>query len=181
MDELVFFVPKRYADHRGFFSETYSALKFQKLGVPLDFVQDNQSISIETGTVRGLHFQSPPYAQGKLVRCGFGAIFDVAVDIREGSPTYGQWRGYELSAENGAQLYVPPGFAHGFITLSPMSEVLYKCTAYYHPESEGCVRWDDPELGINWPIKSSPVLSEKDQAALTLRELKTPFRFGVNS
>ena len=117
----------------------------------MDFLQDNHSFSWEPGTLRGLHFQAPPNAQGKLVRCGKGAIFDVAVDIRKGSPTFGHWDGYELTEENGHQLYVPVGFAHGFLTLKPKSEIVYKCTDYYDPEAQGSIRWDDPSIGIKWP------------------------------
>ena len=123
--------PVRHRDHRGFFGETYSRRIYTDLGVGVEFVQDNQSLSRAVGTLRGLHFQAPPNSQGKLVRCGRGAIFDVAVDIRCGSPTYGEWKGYTLTAENGLQLYVPIGFAHGFVTLEADSEIVYKCTDYY--------------------------------------------------
>ena len=139
------------------------------------FVQDNHSVSAAVGTVRGLHFQAPPHAQAKLVRCGRGAIFDVAVDIRRGSPTYGHWVGYTLSAENGAQLYIPAGFAHGFATLEPNSEIIYKCSDYYAPETEGALRWDDPEIGIDWPVTGNAILSEKDTAAPLLADLDSPF------
>lgn len=127
------------------------------------------------GTVRGLHFQAPPNAQAKLVRCGRGAIFDLAVDIRRGSPTYGQWFGYELSAANGVQLYIPEGFAHGFVTLEPASEIIYKCSDYYAPKTEGSLRWDDPEIGIDWPLTGDPILSEKDAEAPLLAEFDSPF------
>ena len=120
--------PNRHGDHRGFFAETYSRRKYFEYGIDIEFVQDNHSISKEVGTLRGLHFQALPHAQAKLVRCGRGALFDVAVDIRRGSPTYGKWEGFELTAENGHQVYVPIGFAHGFITLEPDSEIVYKCT-----------------------------------------------------
>lgn len=169
--------PKRFGDHRGFFAETYSQRAYATLGVDADFVQDNHSLSAAVGTVRGLHFQAPPHAQAKLVRCGRGAIFDVAVDIRRGSPTYGRWAGYTLSAENGAQLYIPAGFAHGFATLEPNSEIVYKCSDYYAPETEGSLRWDDPDIGIDWPITSAPVLSEKDAAAPLLADFDSPFTF----
>jgi dTDP-4-dehydrorhamnose 3,5-epimerase len=129
--------PDRFGDHRGFFAETYSRRVYAELGIDVEFVQDNHSLSAAVGTVRGLHFQMPPHAQAKLVRCGRGAIFDVAVDIRKGSPTFGQSVGYELSAENGAQVFVPAGFAHGFMTLQPDSEIIYKCSDYYAPETEG--------------------------------------------
>ncbi|RUT29964.1 dTDP-4-dehydrorhamnose 3,5-epimerase [Arsenicitalea aurantiaca] len=169
--------PKRFGDHRGFFAETYSRRLFEGLGVNVEFLQDNHSLSATVGTVRGLHFQAPPYAQAKLVRCGRGAIFDVAVDIRRGSPTYGNWVGYELSSENGAQLYVPTGFAHGFVTLEPDSEIIYKCSEYYAPETEGALRWDDLAIGIDWPITGEAILSEKDATAPLLAEFNSPFEF----
>ncbi|MBL3560634.1 dTDP-4-dehydrorhamnose 3,5-epimerase [Rhodovulum sulfidophilum] len=169
--------PRRHGDHRGFFAETYSQRAYAALGVGATFVQDNHSVSAAVGTVRGLHFQAPPAAQAKLVRCGRGAIFDVAVDIRRGSPTYGRWAGYTLSAENGAQLYIPVGFAHGFATLEPDSEIIYKCSDYYAPETEGALRWDDPDIGIKWPLTSASVLSEKDAAAPLLAGFNSPFTF----
>ena len=171
----------RHSDPRGFFAETYSRAKYFELGINVNFVQDNHSLSKELGTLRGLHFQAPPHAQAKLVRCGRGAIFDVAVDIRRGSPTYGQWKGYELTAENGDQLYVPVGFAHGIFTLEPDSEIVYKCSDYYAPETEGAILWNDPELGINWPTEAEPILSEKDAVAPLLSDLESPFIFGENS
>ena len=167
--------PKRFGDHRGFFAETYSRQKYAALGIEAEFVQDNHSLSVDMGTVRGLHFQSPPHAQGKLVRCGRGAIYDVAVDIRAGSVTYGAWVGYTLSAENGHQLYVPPGFAHGFMTLEPDSEIIYKCTDYYAPAAEGSLLWNDPDIGIDWPLEVQAILSEKDARAPRLKDFETPF------
>ena len=167
--------PKRFGDHRGFFAETYNRRVYTELGVDVEFVQDNHSLSAAVGTVRGLHFQAPPRAQAKLVRCGRGAIFDVAVDIRRGSPTYGRWVGYTLSAANGAQLYIPAGCAHGFATLEPDSEIVYKCSDYYAPETEGSLRWDDPDIGIDWPVTGEAVLSEKDAEAPLLAELDSPF------
>ncbi|MAV46425.1 MAG: dTDP-4-dehydrorhamnose 3,5-epimerase [Alphaproteobacteria bacterium TMED89] len=169
--------PRRFGDHRGFFAETYSQRTCAALGIDVTFVQDNHSLSAALGTVRGLHFQAPPHAQAKLVRCGRGAIFDVAVDIRRGSPTYGHWAGYTLSAENGAQLYIPAGFAHGFATLEPDSEIIYKCSDYYAPETEGALRWDDPDIGIAWPLTGAPVLSEKDAAAPLLADFNSQFTF----
>ncbi|NRQ10057.1 dTDP-4-dehydrorhamnose 3,5-epimerase [Aliiroseovarius sp. xm-v-208] len=143
-------------------------------GVDIDFVQDNHSLSAQVGTVRGLHFQSPPHAQDKLVRCGKGRLFDVAVDIRKGSPTYGQWVGEELSFENGKQLLVPKGFLHGFMTLEPDTEIIYKCSDYYAPECDGAVRWDS--CGIDWPLEvAAPVLSEKDKVAPLLSDFDSPF------
>lgn len=179
--ELIHINPQRHGDHRGFFAETYSRRKYSELGIDFEFVQDNHSLSREVGTLRGLHFQTPPHAQAKLVRCGRGAIFDVAVDIRRGSPTYGQWEGCELTAENGEQLYVPVGFAHGFVTLEPDSEIVYKCSDYYAPETEGAILWNDPDIGIDWPTDADPILSEKDAVAPLLSELESPFIFGENS
>lgn len=168
--------PERHGDHRGFFSESWSRQRMLEHGVDVDFVQDNHSLSAQVGTVRGLHFQAPPHAQDKLVRCGRGRLFDVAVDIREGSPTYGQWVGEELSFENGKQLFVPKGFLHGFMTLEPDTEIIYKCSDYYAPECDGAVRWDS--CGIDWPIDvAAPVLSDKDKAAPTLAEFSSPFVF----
>ena len=169
--------PDRFGDHRGFFAETYSRRVYAELGVDVEFVQDNHSLSAAMGTVRGLHFQMPPHAQAKLVRCGRGAIFDVAVDIRKGSPTFGQSVGYELTAENGAQVFVPAGFAHGFMTLQPDSEIIYKCSDYYAPETEGAVRWDDPAVGIDWPLQGDAILSDKDVVAPILADLDSPFQF----
>lgn len=168
--------PRRFGDHRGFFSESYNRETFAAAGLHFVFVQDNHSLSAEAGTIRGLHFQAPPRAQDKLVRCGRGALFDVAVDIRKGSPTYGRWVGVELSFENGRQLLVPAGFAHGFCTLEPDTEIIYKCTDTYAPESEGAVLWNDPEIGIDWPLGDrAPVLSQKDARAAPLSELDSPF------
>lgn len=174
---VVLLTPRRFGDHRGFFAETFSHRAYSEVGIDINFVQDNHSLSSEVGTVRGLHFQAPPTAQAKLVRCGRGAIFDVAVDIRKGSPTYGQWVGYELSAENGAQLFIPAGFAHGFATLKPDSEIVYKCSDYYAPQTEGAVRWDDPAIGIDWPLSCDPILSDKDAVAPLLSALESPFLY----
>ena len=170
---------KRHADHRGYFSEIYSRRLYADMGIDVEFVQDNISLSKEFPTLRGLHFQAPPDAQAKLITCISGAIFDVAVDIRRGSPTYGKWEGYELSAQNGHQLYVPVGFAHGFVTLEPDSEIVYKCTNYYAPESEGAVRWDS--CGIEWPLSSDPIISDKDANAPALADFVSPYVYGENS
>lgn len=175
---VVILTPRRFGDHRGFFSETYNKATLAQLGIPTEFVQDNHSLSRQAGTVRGLHFQAPPRAQDKLVRCGRGRLFDVAVDIRKGSPTYGQWTGVELSFENGKQLFVPAGFAHGFMTLEPDTEIVYKCSDTYAPETEGALAWNDRSIGIVWPdLNGEPVLSEKDAAAPDLAGFDSPFLF----
>lgn len=177
---VLILTPKRFGDARGFFSESYSARGLAEHGVDTVFVQDNHSLSAATGTIRGLHFQADPHAQDKLVRCGRGALFDVAVDIRTGSPTYGQWTGVELTAENGRQLLVPRGFAHGFITRTPDTEIVYKCSDYYAPDCEGALRWDDPDLGIDWGLGShTPVLSEKDAIAPLFAGFVSPFTYEV--
>ena len=173
--------PNRHGDHRGFFAETYSRKKYLEYGIDVEFVQDNHSISKEVGTLRGLHFQSPPHAQAKLVRCGRGALFDVTVDIRRGSPTYGKWENFELTAENGYQLYVPIGFAHGFMTLEQESEIVYKCSDYYAPETEKSISWKDPDIKICWPKLDKPILSEKDAGAPILEDFESPFIYGHNS
>ena len=180
-NELILIKPTRHKDERGFFSETYSRRRYKEFGIDMDFVQDNHSFSLEPGTLRGLHFQAPPNAQGKLVRCGKGAIFDVAVDIRKGSPTFGDWAGYELTEENGHQLYVPVGFAHGFVTLNPGSELVYKCTDYYAPQTERTIRWDDPTIDIQWPIAEKLILNDRDTLAPLLKNFETPFTLGENS
>lgn len=168
--------PRRFADARGWFSEVWNRQVLAEAGITVDFVQDNHSYSRDVGTVRGLHFQSPPHAQAKLVRCGRGRIFDVAVDIRKGSPTFGNWTGVELSAENGRQLLIPAGFLHGFVTRESESELLYKCSDYYAPACDGAVRFDDPDLGIDWGIDAgAAILSDKDRAAPLFRNFATPF------
>lgn len=175
---VVVLTPQRYADARGYFSELWSQAALAKLGINIDFVQDNQSLSRTAGTVRGLHYQAPPHAQDKLVRCGAGAILDVAVDIRLGSPSYGRWVGVELSAANGRQLLVPKGFLHGFVTLVPDTEVLYKCSDVYAPDCDGAVRFDDPDLGIDWGIDpGTAALSDKDRAAQGFAAFRSPFTF----
>jgi dTDP-4-dehydrorhamnose 3,5-epimerase len=180
VNQIQLIVPKYFFDQRGFFVETYSRQKYAEMGVNVEFVQDNYSMSRDVGTLRGLHFQAPPHAQGKLVRCGRGKFFDVVVDIRRGSKTYGQWAGYVLSAKNGHQLYVPVGFAHGFVTLEPDSEIVYKCSDYYAPETESALRWDDPDIGIEWPLKGNPILSDKDALAPLFKDFESPFIFGEN-
>ncbi|MGK7651235.1 dTDP-4-dehydrorhamnose 3,5-epimerase [Roseovarius sp. B08] len=167
--------PPRFGDARGFFSESWNRKTLAAHGIRIDFVQDNHSLSAQTDTVRGLHFQSPPHAQAKLVRCGRGRLFDVAVDIRKGSPTYGQWVGYDLSFENGLQLLVPEGFLHGFATREPDTEIVYKCSDYYAPECDGAVLFDDPDIGIDWNLSGDAILSDKDAAAPRLAEFDSPF------
>jgi dTDP-4-dehydrorhamnose 3,5-epimerase len=181
MESVLKIEPKRHGDHRGFFAETYSRARYSDLGIRHEFVQDNHSLSALVGTLRGLHFQGPPHAQAKLVRCGRGAIFDVSVDIRQGSPTYGHWVGHELTEDNGHQLYVPIGFAHGFLTLHPNSEIVYKCSDYYAPETEGALIWNDPDIGIDWPTTNELTISEKDKAANMFKDFESPFIFGINS
>ncbi len=170
--------PKRFGDDRGFFSEVYNKATLAGLGIEMEFVQDNHSLSRDVGTVRGLHYQSPPHAQDKLVRCGAGVVWDVAVDVRRGSPTYGQWVGVELSAANGLQLLIPKGFLHGFSTRAPNSELLYKCSDVYAPDCDGSVYFDDPDLGIDWGVAvEDAVLSDKDRTAQRFAEFDSPFTY----
>lgn len=174
--EVIEVIPAKFGDDRGYFSEVFKRAAFEAEGVHIDWVQDNQSFSASPGTVRGLHFQAPPVAQDKLVRVLRGAIFDVAVDIRAGSPTYGQWVGCELSDRDWNQLLVPAGFAHGFMTLTADVEVMYKVSAPYSREHEMAIRWDDPDLGIAWPdLGALPTLSEKDADAPSFSALVSPF------
>lgn len=171
--------PKRIGDARGWFTEAYSVPAFAALGIDGCFVQDNHSLSVHAFTVRGLHFQTPPRGQDKLVRCIAGRIFDVAVDVRKGSPSFGEWVGAELSAENGHQLFIPTGFAHGFVTLEPRSEVIYKCSDTYAPEHDAGIRWNDPAIGIAWPSGhgAAPELSAKDQRQPLLADFDSPFDY----
>ena len=171
--------PRRFGDARGFFCESWNKQTLKEAGITVDFVQDNHSLSAAAGTVRGLHYQSPPHAQAKLVRCGRGRFFDVAVDVRRGSPTYGRWVGVELSFDNGLQLLIPAGFLHGFITREAETEIIYKCSDYYAPECDGAVRFDDPGIGINWGIEPGvAILSDKDRDAPLLSAFDSPFRYG---
>jgi len=175
---LIALTPPKHGDERGFLSETYSRRRSGDLGVDIDFVQDNHAFSAVKGTIRGLHFQIPPHDQGKLVRVLRGAILDVVVDIRHGSPAFGQPTAVELSAENWRQLYVPPGFAHGFCTLTPEAEVLYRMTKYYAPEADRGLAFDDPDLGIECPVElSAAILSDKDRRHPRLRDLPVYFPF----
>ncbi len=159
--------PRVHGDHRGFFMETFRRDLCDQAGIPL-LVQDNHSRSGKN-TLRGLHFQHP-YGQGKLIRVVEGAVYDVLVDVRAGSPTFGKWEGHELSGENKRQLWIPPGFAHGFCVLSERVDFLYKCSDYYHPETEMTLLWNDPDVGVQWPV-SDPILSDKDSAGIPLRDL----------
>lgn len=165
--------PKKYGDNRGYFMETYKEISFKDAGLEYNFVQDNQSKS-KAGVLRGLHFQKK-YPQAKLVRCIEGQVFDVAVDLRGDSPTYGKWVGVILSAELGNQFMIPRGFAHGFIVLSETATFCYKCDELYHPEDEGGIMWNDPEVGIVWPYKGKPLLSEKDKALPLFKEANVKF------
>tara|TARA_R110000787_G_scaffold110809_10_gene219603 strand:- start:48715 stop:49302 length:588 start_codon:yes stop_codon:yes gene_type:complete len=176
LKEVILIQPARIGDARGWFSETFNARLYAEAGIPVDFVQDNESRSEAMGTLRGLHFQLPPYAQGKLVRCTRGRILDVIVDIRHGSPTYGRHTRIELSAAKGEQVFVPAGFAHGFCTLQPDCEISYKVTAYYAPEFDRGLAFDDPSLGIEWPFPASElVLSDRDRTHPRLSELGDVF------
>lgn len=175
---VLILTPPRFGDERGWFCETWNAPRLAAAGVDIAFVQDNHSMSARVGTLRGLHYQSPPRAQDKLVRCPRGAIFDVAVDARAGSPTYGQWVGVELSAANGRQLLVPKGFLHGFVTREAETEVQYKCSDVYAPDCDGGVRWDDPTLGIDWGLSGDPVLSAKDAVQPLFAGWQSPFPYG---
>lgn len=167
---LLILEPRRFGDARGFFLESYNKAAFDEAaGRAVDFVQDNHSRSAK-GVLRGLHYQLPPKAQGKLVRVARGEVWDVAVDIRRGSPTFGQWEGVHLSADNGKQFWIPEGFAHGFVALTDDAELLYKTTAYYAPDRDRAIAWDDAELAIQWPLADAPLLSDKDKAAPRLRD-----------
>ncbi len=166
--DVLLLEPKVFGDERGFFFESYNRHSFREAtGIDVDFVQDNHSRSVK-GVLRGLHYQLPPKAQGKLVRVVFGEVFDVAVDIRRDSPTFGKWVGEVLSAENKRQMWIPSGFAHGFVTLSESAEFLYKTTDYYSPQHERCIRWDDAAIGVAWPLTGAPTLSGKDAVGAML-------------
>ena len=178
LPDVLILTPRRFGDDRGYFSEVYNREVFQEHGIHTVFVQDNHSLSRIKGTVRGLHYQTPPHAQDKLVRVGAGRILDVAVDIRTGSPTYGHWVAVELSAQNGKQLLVPKGFLHGFATLESNTEVLYKCSDIYSPNCDGAIRFDDPDIGVDWGIaRADAVVSTKDAAAPQFASLDSPFTY----
>jgi len=175
--DVVLLIPRRFRDERGWFSETYSTRSFSDILGNIVFVQDNQAYSAMRGTLRGLHFQRPPEPQAKLIRVLRGSIFDVAVDIRAGSPTYGRWVGATLTAEGGEQLFVPRGFAHGYCTLEPDTEVAYKVDGFYAPECDAGLAWDDPSIGIAWPIRpDEAILSDKDRNLPAFANFVSPFR-----
>jgi dTDP-4-dehydrorhamnose 3,5-epimerase len=175
LPEVIEIVPDKYEDQRGFFSETYNERRFSEAGANLDWVQDNQSLSVLKGTLRGLHYQAPPFAQDKLVRVVRGAIFDVAVDIRHGSPRFGHWCSCIISAERWNQLLVPKGFAHGFVTLEPNTEVIYKVSEFYDRDHDRAINYADSDIGVEWPVEGDLLLSAKDQAAPALRDVDTGF------
>lgn len=174
LEGVCILIPKVFGDHRGFFMESWSRRTMEEAGLYYDFVQDNHSLSTVKGTLRGIHFQKGDKAQAKLVRCVRGAVLDVAVDLRHDSPTYKQWVGVELSEENKKQLLIPRGFGHGFVTLTDHVEFLYKADNYYAPEADGGVRWNDPDIGVDWGI-SEPILSEKDTKNPFLKEIAPVF------
>jgi dTDP-4-dehydrorhamnose 3,5-epimerase len=181
LPEVKVIIPARHGDARGFFSESWNKALLAKHGITTDFVQDNHSLSMQAGTVRGLHFQTPPHAQDKLVRCGRGSLLDVAVDLRKGAPTFGQWVAEILSFENGHQLLVPAGFAHGFVTLETGTEIIYKCSDYYAPDCDRALQFDDPAIGIDWGIsRAQATLSPKDATAPALADLDNPFLWEEN-
>ena len=174
--DVFVFEPRRFGDERGFFSETFSQAAFEHHVPGMTFVQDNHSLSRDIGVLRGLHFQTPPFDQGKLVRVSRGRVIDVIVDIRRGSPTFGRHVAVELSAENWKQLWVPPGFAHGFCTLEKDTEFLYKVTNPYAPDHDAGIAYDDPDLGITWPVDTADIIqSEKDKILPRLKDIETPF------
>lgn len=178
---VVHILPQRLQDSRGWFTETWNEDRFHKLGIKSRFCQDNQSVSLKAGTIRGLHYQRTPHAQAKLVRCLKGRIFDVAVDLRRASPTFKKWVGVELSAERGNQLFVPAGFGHAFLTLEDDCHVAYKVDTYYAPHADGGIRWNDPELAIHWPTgAAAPILSDKDASLPLLMDSEFNFPYDGN-
>ena len=182
LPDVKILTPRRFGDARGYFSETWSASRLAEAGLGLAFVQDNESLSARKGTLRGLHYQAPPFAQTKLVRVARGAILDVAVDARRGSPTWGRWVAEEISAANGAQILVPRGFLHGFVTLTEDTLVIYKVDSVYDAASDGGVLWSDPDLAIDWGVNEGDVtLSDKDRRAPAFRDWTSPFEYGVDA
>lgn len=178
LDGVIEILPDKKGDERGFFSETYKRDLFAENGIAADFVQDNHSFSRQRGVLRGLHYQLPPFAQAKLVRVTRGRVFDVAVDIRKGSPTFGKWTGLEVSAEKWNQLFIPAGFAHAFVTLEENTEFLYKVDAPYSPEHDRGIRYDDPDIDVDWPVAASDIiLSSKDRNAPLLGAVDTQFTY----
>lgn len=175
--DVLLLTPSKFGDDRGFFSEVYKQDALAEHGFSEAFIQDNHAYSAESGVLRGLHYQSPPFAQDKLVRVIKGSIYDVVVDIRQGSPTFGKWLGVELSAENWQQLLVPKGFAHGYLTLEPDTEVLYKVTNPYAPQCDKGILWNDPAIGIEWPLSNNPILSAKDEVQPLLADVELEFTF----
>lgn len=178
LDGVIIVDPAVHGDHRGWFMETYNETDFKSSGINLNFVQDNQSFSAAKGTLRGLHYQLNPKAQTKLVRCTRGSIYDVAVDIRKGSPTFGEWFGIELTSENKKQLLIPKGFAHGFMTLTEDVEVQYKVDEFYAPECDRGIIWNDPQISVEWPMDVQPILSAKDEKAPLLKDADINFSYG---
>ena len=176
--DVSYIEPEIYKDDRGSFSEIFNQELFKKNNLKINYIQDNFSFSELKNTIRGLHFQKKPFEQTKLIKVINGSIFDVFVDIRKGSPSFGKWGGYELSENNGYQLFIPEGFAHGFITLENNCEIVYKCTRYYSPESEGSLLWNDPVIGIEWPRVGVAVLSSKDANAPLFSDFESPFIYG---
>lgn len=176
---LLIIKPQVFEDARGYFFESYNREKFLQAGIRAEFVQDNESKS-QKGVLRGLHFQRPPFAQGKLVRVMKGRVLDVAVDLRKGSPTYGKWESIELSDSNKFMYWIPEGLAHGFLTLEEGTVFFYKCTNLYNKASEGSIRWNDPDLAIDWKLSGEPILSEKDKIAPFFRDFESPFIFDPN-
>jgi len=173
---LLLVKPQRIEDSRGYFMETYRARTFEDFGMPAVFVQDNEAFSAAAGTIRGLHYQAPPYAQAKLVRAVRGSVFEVAVDLRRGSPTFGRWAGVTLSADNGHQLFVPGGFAHGYCTLEPDTAIAYKCDRYHAAEADAGVLFSDPAIGIEWPVApEDAIVSKKDRKLPLLEDVASPF------
>lgn len=178
IEDVLLLVPKRFADNRGYFVETYNRRPFEEIGITTEFVQDNEALSEQVGTLRGLHFQLAPDPQAKLVHVIAGSVFDAVVDLREGSASFGKWVGTTLTAKEGEMLFVPVGFAHSYVTLEPNTLVAYKVDGYYNKTAEGGIRWDDPEVGIDWPVSRDQIkVSEKDAVLPLLRDLSTPLRF----